>query len=152
MAPTILIFSIAMGADYSFELIECPNFSCIIKSILGGVNSMLSGIKVKSQVLDADCQNIKGYEIQALKSHQCNDAMQTQPIFQKRIFIKSLFIFIRIFCTIFAWHNTIWGYFQLIFKLTSAESTHKLCRPKIVQNIVKKILEFNLEARISSSM
>ena len=105
-APMIWIFSIAMGADYSFDLflssIECPNFSCIIKSILGGVNSMLSGIKVKSQVLDADCQNIKGYEIQALKSHQCNDAMQTQPIFQKRIFIKSLFIFIRIFCTIFA--------------------------------------------------
>ena len=36
-------------------------------------------------------------------------------------------------------HNFSWWYLQLIFKLTSAEGTTKLCKLKIVQNATLKI-------------
>ena len=43
MAPTISVFSIAMGADYSFELLSIvhsvPQFFMHNKSILGGVSN-----------------------------------------------------------------------------------------------------------------
>ena len=49
-APTILIFSIAMGADYSFQLISIvhcvPQFFMHNKSILGGVVKLKWGLKL----------------------------------------------------------------------------------------------------------
>ena len=83
MAPTILIFSIAMSADYSFELTSIvhwmPQFFMHNRSILGGRN--VNGVQIfqyNSKEIPSP-MSTKGRLVGQLMSKSCQRSLQTTP-------------------------------------------------------------------------